>query len=195
MKEQKYEDLIAFHGHACPGLAIGYRVAKAALRELSARRSEDEEFVAIVENNACGIDAIQLLCGCTAGKGNLIFRDNGKHVYTFFNRKTKKGVRIYADTFYMNDDLDKRFVELSRKRNLTAADKKELADIREKRIKSVLEFPEEDLLKISSPKREYPERARIFNSVICEECGERVMETRIKRKDGRSLCNECCGFS
>ena len=45
-----YEDIIAFHGHSCPGLAIGYRMANVALNFLSDARSADEEIVAIVEN-------------------------------------------------------------------------------------------------------------------------------------------------
>jgi hypothetical protein len=38
-----------FHGHVCPGLAIGYRAAKGGMEWLSAKRAEDEEVVAIVE--------------------------------------------------------------------------------------------------------------------------------------------------
>jgi formylmethanofuran dehydrogenase subunit E len=89
-----YEKVVAFHGHSCPGLAIGYRMTKAALAFLSSSRAPDEELVAIVENNACGVDAVQFLSGCTFGKGNFIFKDYGKHVYTFYDRKTKRGVRV-----------------------------------------------------------------------------------------------------
>ena len=62
--------------------------------ELGVGRPEDEELVAIVENDSCSVDAIQYVTGCTMGKGNLIFRDYGKHAYTFFNRNTGKGIRI-----------------------------------------------------------------------------------------------------
>ncbi|MCJ7521253.1 MAG: formylmethanofuran dehydrogenase subunit E family protein, partial [Dehalococcoidia bacterium] len=89
-----YEDLIAFHGHSCPGLAIGYRMSKAALSFLSGSRAKDEEIVAIVENDACGVDALQCLSGCTFGKGNLIFKDYGKQVFTLYNRRSRKGVRV-----------------------------------------------------------------------------------------------------
>ena len=37
-QETDLRDVIQFHGHFCPGLALGYRVAKAALRELKAER-------------------------------------------------------------------------------------------------------------------------------------------------------------
>ena len=55
-----YEEIIRFHGHDCPGLAMGYRMATAALENLESFRAEDEELVAIVENDACGVDALQL---------------------------------------------------------------------------------------------------------------------------------------
>ncbi|MGC8781549.1 MAG: FmdE family protein, partial [Anaerolineae bacterium] len=59
------EEAIRFHGHFCPGLLIGYRAAQIALRELGVERVADEELVAICENDACGVDAVQVLTGCT----------------------------------------------------------------------------------------------------------------------------------
>ena len=47
-----------------------------------------EEVVCITENDACGVDAVQVITGCTMGKGNLIYRGTGKMVFSFFNRKT-----------------------------------------------------------------------------------------------------------
>ncbi len=92
--EPDYGDLVAFHGHSCPGLAMGYRMTKAALSFLSNSRSKDEEIVAITENDACGVDALQYLSGCTFGKGNLVFKDYGKQVFTLYNRKSKRGVWV-----------------------------------------------------------------------------------------------------
>ena len=36
-----------------------------------------------------------------------------------------------------------------------------------------------------------PRKARIHASVVCAECGEGAMETRIRRLDGRELCQPC----
>ena len=83
LKDQDFQRCADFHGHVCPGLAIGYRAAKAGMEWLSANRAEDEEVVAIVETDACGADAIQVLTGCTFGKGNFYpprFRQAGLHV-------------------------------------------------------------------------------------------------------------------
>jgi formylmethanofuran dehydrogenase subunit E len=80
-----------FHGHVCPGLAIGYQAAKAGIAWLEEHRAMDEEVVAIVETNACGVDAVQVLTGCTFGKGNFIHKDHGKQVFTFMSRESGKG--------------------------------------------------------------------------------------------------------
>jgi len=77
MHDDSFAAVVRFHGHLCPGLAIGYRMTRAALAALGAGRAEDEDLVAVVENDACGVDAVQYLSGCTFGKGNLIFRDVG----------------------------------------------------------------------------------------------------------------------
>lgn len=59
------------------------------MEALGGGRDIDEEMVAIVENDSCAVDAIQVLTGCTLGKGNLIFRDYGKqHLYK--TRREKK---------------------------------------------------------------------------------------------------------
>src|SRR5574340_1287646 len=91
-----YDEVVNFHGHSCPGLALGYRVSLRTLREFKGR-ALDEELVAIVENNSCAVDAVQVMTGCTFGKGNLIFKDYGKQVYTFMKRPSGKAVRIAID--------------------------------------------------------------------------------------------------
>ena len=68
------ERVVEFHGHMCPGLARGVR-AEVALAEIGPH-SQDQEVVAIVETDMCGVDAVQFLTGCTFGKGNLRHRDH-----------------------------------------------------------------------------------------------------------------------
>ena len=57
--DNEFKAVAAFHGHICPGLAIGYRVS-AYIRE-HYDGAHDEELVAIVENDSCSIDAIQYM--------------------------------------------------------------------------------------------------------------------------------------
>jgi formylmethanofuran dehydrogenase subunit E len=165
-----YNDIIKFHGHSCPGLAIGFRMTHAALSFFSESRSEDEELVAIVENNACGVDALQFLSGCTFGKGNLIFKDYGKHVFTLFSRKSKKGVRVVFNFSAITEEMRKD---------------------RQNLIQWLLNVPEKEILKSKEVRIDDPEPARIFKSLQCEFCGEDVMETRIRMIEGKVSCIPC----
>jgi len=190
-KVASYQDAVSFHGHGCPGLALGYRVAVTALEMLGGGRSEDEEFVAIVENNSCAVDAVQLVCGCTAGKGNLIFRDHGKQAYTFFNRKTGKGIRIYAEPFYMDDEEDERFRALAVKKKLNRREGREFENIKKTRIGRILAMDGTRFMRTSRPSEPMPERALILDSCRCDSCGERVMKTRIEKHKGKQYCRSC----
>jgi len=87
------ERIIEFHGHMCPGLAMGIRAAEVALEQVGAH-SADEEVVAIVETDMCGVDAVQFLTGCTFGKGNLVHLDYGKNAYTFLRRSDGRAIRV-----------------------------------------------------------------------------------------------------
>jgi len=92
------EDLkkcIEFHGHLCPGLVYGYRVAKEAITLLDLKRSKDEEVAVISENDSCAVDALQVLLGTSIGKGNLIFKDYGKNAYTILNRSSKRAFPVF----------------------------------------------------------------------------------------------------
>ena len=70
MKDKKalWDRAVDFHGHACPGLTIGYRAALYAAELLELDFSEDEDVVCVSENDACGVDAIQAVLGCSIGK-------------------------------------------------------------------------------------------------------------------------------
>ena len=89
-----FQRCVDFHGHICPGLVVGYRAARAGLDWLKERRAAGEELVALVETDACGADAVQVLTGCTFGKGNFFFKDYGKQTFILAARKSNRGVRI-----------------------------------------------------------------------------------------------------
>jgi len=165
-----FDEVVRFHGHECPGLAIGYRMAVAALETLREMRANDEELVAIVENDACGVDALQCITGCTFGKGNLIFHDYGKPVYTLVSRNTGRGVRV-----------------LYHGRGRPEA----VQDDRPAYIRWILSAPAEAILSLQEVTIEEPPKAQIHGSVTCAFCGEPVMETRVREIDGKPACIPC----
>lgn len=182
-------DAIQFHGHLCPGLALGYRVAKAALRELDADRPHDEELVAVVENDSCAVDAIQFITGATFGKGNLIFRDLGKHVYTFYNRGTGKGVRISED--YRGFENDARYPELKKRQAAGEDVSRELEQFKMEKTAAILRADDKEFLNIEPVTAPPPTEAKIRASVRCAQCGERFMESRGRVKGGKIVCIPC----
>lgn len=181
-------EVAAFHGHICPGLAIGYRVSQAALRALG-KRAKDEELVAIVENNSCAVDAVQLMTGCTFGKGNLIFKDYGKQVYTFIKRPSGKAIRISLKWEPKRESAS-GFGEVGPVAPSEAV-QRVLQRRRKNRIKEILSAPEKELLEVKTLKMTLPEEAKIYPSVRCECCGEKVMEPRARLRDGKVLCIPC----
>lgn len=166
----EYTDIIKFHGHSCPGLAIGFRLASAAMKALGVTRSDDEELFAVVESDACGVDALQCVSGCTFGKGNLVFRDYGKHAYSLFSRVKQQGVRV---VFHGNGIP----AELREDRPAFA---KRIMREQEDAVLSVVRIPYEEL-----------QTARIRKTVVCAGCGESVMDTRVRESGERYLCIPC----
>ena len=106
---------IDFHGHFCPGLTIGYCASKIALETMRWKRAEDEELLCIAMSDGCAVDAIQLMTGCTLGKGNLIFQDYGKMVFMFLKRKEGN----YARGIRLSFQLTSRMKKIGKERRNT----------------------------------------------------------------------------
>lgn len=166
------DQTIAFHGHTCPGLAIGIRVAELARQRLSITPASN--IVCVVETDMCAVDGIQFLTGCTFGKGNLVHRDFGKPGFTFFDRDNEIGFRaLYLDEAV--EDVAPAPAETSKEAKIAALMAADLTRL----------FRVAD---IAAP----PVRpARILKSMTCRACGEKVMESRIRRFDGQDLCIPC----
>lgn len=186
------QEAIKFHGHVCPGLLIGYRAAKAAQARLGVDRPKDEELVATVESDGCGVDAVQFLLGCTLGKGNLIYRDYGKQAYTLICRQKGKGVRVVSKPglFRRTPEQETIFQKVL---NGQASEEEQAAfrAFQKERVDELLAASEADLFTIKEVVPEVPGRARIFKSVTCSFCGEDVMEPRARVRDGKVACIPC----
>ncbi|MHB8882197.1 MAG: FmdE family protein [Thermodesulfovibrionales bacterium] len=188
---QTFDDAVNFHGHSCPGLAIGYRVSLRALKELG-DRSVDEEIVAIVENSSCAVDAVQVMTACTFGKGNLIFRDYGKQVYTFISRLTGKSIRISVQLRKQPETaaVQRAWAEYM-KGNRSKGVLKTVHDRKAAKLHYILNAADKELLKVSKGKAPLPAEARIYRSLTCEACSEQMMEPRARIREGKTVCIPC----
>ncbi|HNX40393.1 MAG TPA: FmdE family protein [Methanothrix sp.] len=187
--DEDFKRAAEFHGHVCPGLAMGFRVAKYVSEHYP--RSEDEELVCIAENRSCSVDAVQSLLGCTAGKGNLIVIDNGKQVFTFYSRDNNRAMRIYfqGDVFGRMDALRLKAAA----GQLSAAEKREMEGLRAQVIDAILGGRDEELLAVKEVDIPAPEKAKIYPSLRCQQCDERFMEIKGRTAEGKVLCKDCFG--
>ena len=158
---------VEFHGHSCGGLRIGYAAAKYAMELMNISFSDNEQVVYISENDACGVDAIQVLLGCSLGKGNLLFHMTGKQAFSFYNRTTGESIRLILKP----KPLDMTPEESSR--YYFDRSGSELFDVMETQIP-------------------LPSPARIFDSYNCECCGEKTGANWIRIAGGKKLCLDCC---
>lgn len=191
MRVKTLDEIKEFHGHICPGLAIGYRVSLLALRKLG-ERAEDEELVAVVENDSCAVDAVQVMTGCTFGKGNLVFRDYGKQVYTFIRRPSGDALRVSVNWVSPEETGEEKAAwDRYMKGDRSEETLKVVHARKSRKIDSVLNAPEEELFHLSRQRAEPPREARIYSSLKCEVCGEKVMEPRARLRDGQVVCIPC----
>jgi formylmethanofuran dehydrogenase subunit E len=166
------EKTISFHGHSCPGLAIGIRTAEFAIQKLGITPASS--IVCVVETDMCAVDGIQFLTGCTFGKGNLVHKDFGKAGFTFFDRDANKGFRAVF--------LDDAVRELPDPKGISG---------KEARIFNIMAADINDLFEVKAIAAPPVRPARILQSITCRECGEKVMESRLRRFDGKDLCIPC----
>ena len=162
----QWEKCVAFHGHECGGLTIGYKAALYAVQLLELSFSDDEQVVCVSENDACGVDAIQVLLGCSIGKGNLMFHMRGKQAFSFYNRETGKSVRL---------------VLKPKPQNMT----------REESFAYYQSCEPCDMFEVKPTTIQLPEKARLFSSYTCDCCGESTGANWIRLDGDKKLCLDC----
>jgi formylmethanofuran dehydrogenase subunit E len=157
-----------FHGHICPGLAIGVLAVKYVLSQ-GFNYSPNEEVVAVVETDNCSVDALQALLGTTYGKGNLIHQDYGKSNYYFYNRETERAIKLTVKSI--------------------KEEEKKLS--KHERIQQILHSKPEDFFTIYEIDYNPPSLAQVEESIPCDICGEDTMSSRLMFYDNSSMCIPC----
>lgn len=191
-QKEDYKKCIAFHGHTCMGVTIGYLAAKLALEELKIARAVDEELVAIVENDACCCDAIQVLTGCTFGKGNFFFKDYGKMAFTFGKRNTGEALRLVLKPDVFNASKEEQ--RLLEKIQAGMADQEEIKRyeiIGAERAEQLFSQGPGAFFHCKPVDLDLPPRAQRASSEPCDLCAEMVMQSKLLPSGERRICADC----
>jgi len=194
------------HGHYCPGLSMGVRISAYLMNEIKTISDGMEELIAIVEANNCVSDGVQYVTGCTLGNNALIYRDFGKTAVTL-SKRDGNGIRVSVNPDYRKN-LEKEFPEYIELFNKVVRDRagteEELSLFKQhgKEVSfNMLKMDFDRFFTVKKVKADIPEYAPMFDSILCDCCGENVMATRIIQNNEGSYCyycsknsfNELCG--
>lgn len=182
------DEVFKFHGHLCPGGALGIRVSEVALAAVG-HHSKKTPVVALVESSLCEVDAIQYLTGCTLGKRNLIHRDHGKRIYTFWRRSEASGIRIVskvetpADLYAVHQRIHDGVA--------TPDEVQAFEQIQVTRREHVMQAPVDELFDVEIFGQGAPSETRLVEHVPCQSCGDRTAVTHLHDVGDEMVCPVC----
>ena len=128
--------------------------------------------------------------GCTFGKGNIQKLGYGKFALTLIDNKTRRSVRVVTKPETIQRSKESEFIRY-RQQGVPAS--KIDTSLAEPLIEMMLAAPAEEIFDIG-PVTEAtlpPARPHDFNTVICAQCGEVVVERYARIRNGQIVCMPC----
>jgi len=167
------EEAGKFHGDICQGIALGTRMTMSGLRRIGIsdpKGADRKKLMVFVEIDRCATDAIMALTGCRPGKRTMKIRDYGKMAATFINLESGKSVRVVTRSNRKAPDGDPVGMPV-----YTEELEEEMFSISEVEVR---------LLPEDMP-------GKPIRRVVCNSCGETVLDGREIENQGESLCKSC----
>jgi formylmethanofuran dehydrogenase subunit E len=186
---------LQLHGHKCPAMPLGLRVGAAAMNALGVERAKDGQLMALVELGdhhcaTCFADGIQMITGCTFGKGNINKLHYGKWGLTLIERKSKRAVRVAPKAEAMQANKTTAFFTEYREKGVPASQVP--PDVVQPLVDRVLGAPEEQLLTVGPVhEHQFEEPPYSFDSFVCELCGEMTVEPYGRILGDKKVCIPC----
>ncbi len=184
-----------FHGHKCPAMPNGLRVAEAAMNKLGVERTGDSALHAILELGedhcaTCFADGVQVISGCTFGKGNIEKTHKGKWGLTLVDKKTNRAVRAVPKAEAMLQTKKTEF--FTKYRELGVPPTQVPDEVVQPLVDKVMNAPAEMIMTISDVfEFKWQQPPHSFNSLACEQCGEMVVAEYTTLKNGKRICKDC----
>ncbi len=160
-----------YHGHICPGIALGTKMTLAAMKALELDPDvKNKNLIVYVEVDRCMTDAVQAITGCSLGHRSLKYTDYGKFAAAFINLDTGKALRAsIRESFNSSGPIE------------------EVCWV-------IAQTADSDLVvlqkvKISIPDMDLPGPPK--HKSFCTNCGERIMDGREIIRNGKPICRAC----
>jgi len=184
-----------FHGHKCPAMPMGLRVGAAAMNKLGVERSKDGQLLALVEIGedhcaTCFADGVQMITGCTFGKGNIKKLHYGKWGLTLVDTTTDRAVRVTPRGEVMVANKQSEFITEYRAKGIPASEVPE--DVVDPLVSRVMSAPDELILEVSDVfDYKVEKKPHNFSSFICDLCNEMVVEGYGRPLGNKRVCQPC----
>jgi formylmethanofuran dehydrogenase subunit E len=185
-----------FHGHRCPFMPLGYRMAKRAMQELGVEHEKDHGFFIIPElgvghPQTCLMDGMQIATGATYGKSLMEKTFWGKLAAVFYHPE-KGAVRLALKADFL-DEFGKQEFFAYRKKGVEPSQIP--ADVTNKAIAWTDAQPDDKVFKIEKlPNYQFKRVKGSFNKAKCVKCGEYVFERYVRLVNNQPHCIPCSGY-
>lgn len=168
------------HTHLCPRQVLGVRMGQAGAAALGlALPRKDKGLLIILETDGCFADGVEVATGCSVGHRTLRVEDFGKIAATFIEVKTERALRLSPRANvrerawkYASDEYRHYFAQLEGYQRMP--------------LDELFTFQEVTLTK---PLREILSRPGL--RVLCDLCGEEIINQREIYQDHQTLCRGC----
>jgi len=186
---------LKFHGHKCPAMPMGLRVGAAAMNKLGVERAKDGQLIALIELGeghcaTCFADGVQMITGCTFGKGNIKKLNYGKWGVTLIDKKRGKAVRVAPKGEAMMANKKTTFFTEYREKGIPASQVP--PEHVEPLVEGVMNAPEENILNIGEVfDHKWQDPPHSFKGLICDICGEMTAEPYGRVWGDKKVCIPC----
>lgn len=172
-----------WHSHLCPRQVLGVRMGLAGLAALGLdpNRGESKRLLLISETDGCFVDGLIAVSGCTVGHRTLRVEDYGKPAATFVDVQDGRCLRVAPH---------------GEVRARAAAFMPEQTDSYQAQLLAYQSMPAEDMFVIQAVRLLQPIEKIVSLPglrVLCDGCGEEIMNAREVLRAGRVLCQVCAG--
>lgn len=184
-----------FHGHKCPAMPMGLRVGAAAMNRLGVERARDGQLLALVELGdehcaTCFADGVQMITGCTFGKGNIKKLHYGKWGVTLVDVADNRAVRVTPRSEAMLANKETEFFKEYREKGVPAS--KVPDETVEPLVQRVMNAPDDQLLQISEVfDHTVQAKPHSFAGFACDRCGEMTVEGYGRPLGDQKVCIPC----
>jgi len=183
------------HGHKCPAMPLGLRAGAAAMNALAVARAKEKELSVELELGDdhcahCFADGVQMITGCTFGKGNIRKVGYGKFGVTVTEQATGRSVRVVPRAeAQLASRRTPYFLEYRAKGVAASKVPDEVVD---PVIEQLMGAPQEKLLTVGAEFRvEVKQRPETFDTGVCQRCGELVIERYLRADGEQMVCIPC----